>query len=175
MVRCDERNLVRAVLGLRIEGRWWSRWRTKSIWEQMVRMKIVACGIDVTLVEDRKTWKAANRQPDPATDGPKCLSWVVPALKSSAVFDLIITLALIFCMIQRPTRSRYKHFFLVSPTWHFLFDCTTSELLPTFFYHLETTSRSYESIFVSSTWQNKIDGFFLMPFSELEMLLLREI
>lgn len=47
----------------------WGRGRPKVTREQLAEIEMIACGIDGTLPEDRKAWKAVFRRPDPATDG----------------------------------------------------------------------------------------------------------
>lgn len=71
-MRQDE-DLARATLGLWVEGRRGGG-RPRLTWEQVIRADMAACGIDGTLVQYRRAWKAAIRRPGPAIGVTR--SWV---------------------------------------------------------------------------------------------------
>lgn len=73
MMRGYEEELVRAILGLQVGGRR-GRGRPKMTWEQVIRAYMIACEIEGSLAQDKRAWTAANRRPDPSTDGGKGLS-----------------------------------------------------------------------------------------------------
>lgn len=96
-----DEDLVGAIQGLRIEGRW-GRGGPKLTWEQVIQAGMMVCGIDGTLTQDIRAWNLAIRRPDPLTGRIKArVEYTVSQLRNGNTVFLMERVRLHTCK-QRP-------------------------------------------------------------------------